>query len=237
MHRPGAGVNTAGVNNTVVKDASENNDRAAFIVANTEIQSTKLVPEIRLRLASENMAIWRMNDEQREAAGVPLPFWAFAWAGGQALARYILDHPSTVAGRKLLDMGAGSGLEAIAAAMAGAEVVAADTDPFAIAATEMNAALNGVGLSVTSDDLIGQTGNWDAVMVGDLFFEQPLAENLEAWLRGLHRRGGKILIGDPQRTYLPRAGLEKLTTYAVPTTTALEDSDLRNASVWRMVDG
>ena len=118
MHRPGAGVN-----NTVVKDASENNDRAAFIAANTENQSTRLVPEICLRLASENMAIWRINDEQREAAGVPLFFWAFAWASGQALARYILDHPSTVAGRKLLDMGAGSGLEAIAAAMAEAEVV------------------------------------------------------------------------------------------------------------------
>lgn len=224
-------MNNAGVNN-----ADVNNDRAAFIAANTEIQSPRLLPEIRLHLASENMAIWQMNDEQREAAGVPLPYWAFAWAGGQALARYMLDHPTAVAGRRLLDIGAGSGLEAIAAAMAGAEVVAADTDPFAIAATEMNAALNGVGLTVTSDDLIGQTGDWDVVMVGDLFFEQPLAKHLEAWLRGLHGDGREILIGDPQRTYLPRGGLEKLATYAVPTTAALEDSNLRNASVWRMVD-
>jgi predicted nicotinamide N-methyase len=200
MHRPGVGANIAEVNNAAVNNTGVNNDRAAFIAANTEIQSPRLLPEIRLHLASENMAIWQMNDEQREAAGVPLPYWAFAWAGGQALARYMLDHPTAVAGRRLLDIGAGS------------------------------------GLMVTSDDLIGQTGDWDVVMVGDLFFEQPLAKHLEAWLRGLHGDGREILIGDPQRTYLPRGGLEKLATYAVPTTAALEDSDLRNASVWRMVD-
>ena len=140
-----------------------------------------------------------------------------------------------MAGKRLLDVGAGSGLEAIAGAMAGADVVAADVDPFAIVATGMNAALNDVVLAVTSDDMIGRTGAWDVVMVGDLFFEQPLAKHLETWLRGLHRDGVEVLIGDPQRTYLPRRGLEKLTTYAVPTTSALEDSDLRNASVWRMI--
>ena len=212
------------------------NDEAAFVAANTEIQSPQLLPEIRLHLASENMAIWQMSDEERAAAGVPLPYWAFAWAGGQALARYILDQPGRVAGKSVLDVGAGSGLEAIAAAMAGADVLAADVDPFAIAATGMNAALNGVALTLTSDDMIGRTGAWDMVMVGDLFFEQPLARDLETWLRGLHRGGTEILIGDPQRTYLPRLGLEKLVTYAVPTTTALEDSDLRNASVWRIID-
>jgi predicted nicotinamide N-methyase len=213
-----------------------NDDPAAFIAANTEIQSTQLLPEIRLHLASENMAIWQMNDEERSAAGVPLPYWAFAWAGGQALARYLLDHPETVAGRKLLDVGAGSGLEAIAGAMAGATVIAADTDPFAVAATEMNAKLNNVSVHATPDDPVGQSGDWDLVMVGDLFFEQPLAKQMEAWLRGLLAAGVEVLIGDPKRTYLPREGLEKITTYAVPTTSALEDSDLRNASVWRMVD-
>jgi len=141
----------------------------AFIAANTEIQTTRLLPEIRLHLASENMAIWRMSDEERSAAGVPLPYWAFAWAGGQALARYLLDHPAAVAGKRLLDIGAGSGLEAIAGAMAGARVLAADTDPFAAAATEMNAKLNGVRLEVTSHDPIGGMEQWDLVMVGDLF--------------------------------------------------------------------
>ncbi|MDP6871884.1 MAG: 50S ribosomal protein L11 methyltransferase [Alphaproteobacteria bacterium] len=209
---------------------------AAFIVANTVVQSTALLPEIKLRLASEDMPIWQMNDEEREAAGVPLPYWAFAWAGGQALARYFLDWPGTVRGKTVLDMGAGCGLEAIAAAMAGARAVtAADTDPFAIAATKLNAALNGMNVDTTVEDLIGRTGDWDIVMIGDLFFEQPLAKHLEAWLRGLHETGVEILIGDPQRTFLPRRGLEKLATFAVPTTSALEDSDLRNASVWRMV--
>jgi predicted nicotinamide N-methyase len=111
-----------------------------------------------------------------------------------------------------------------------------DTDPFAIAATGLNARLNGVDVQTTTDDLIGQSGNWDLIMVGDLFFEQPLAVRLEKWLRGLLATGVEVLIGDPQRTFMPRQGLEKITTYAVPTTSALEDSDLRNASVWRMVD-
>lgn len=213
-----------------------NEGRAAFIAANTEIQSLDLLPEIQLHLASENMAIWQMSEAERATAGVPLPYWAFAWAGGQALARYLLDHPQLVSGKRLLDVGAGSGLEAIAAAMVGAHVVAADTDPFAVTATEMNAALNGVALVATMEDPIDGVGDWDVVMVGDLFFEQPLARHLEAWLRGLHRKGVEVLSGDPQRTYLPRVGLEKRASYAVLTTSALEDSDLRNASVWRMFD-
>lgn len=212
-------------------------DRAAFIAANTAVQSTALLPEIRLHLASEAMPIWQMTDEERAAAGLPLPYWAFAWAGGQALARYLLDHADVLAGKRILDVGAGSGLEAIAAAMAGAEsVTAADTDPFAITAIKMNAGLNQVVLATRQDDVIDQAGDWHLVMVGDLFFEHPLAQRLEAWLRGLLQGGAEILIGDPQRTYLPRQGLEKLATYAVPTTSALEDSDLRNASVWRMLN-
>jgi predicted nicotinamide N-methyase len=211
--------------------------RTDFIVANTTVQRTELLPEIQLHLASEDMPIWQMDAAAREAAGVPLPYWAFAWAGGQALARYCLDQPVAVAGKDVLDIGAGSGLEAIAARMAGAaSVEAVDTDPFAIAATGLNARLNGVDVQTTTDDLIGQSGNWDLIMVGDLFFEQPLAVRLEKWLRGLLATGVEVLIGDPQRTFMPRQGLEKITTYAVPTTSALEDSDLRNASVWRMVD-
>lgn len=214
-----------------------NADRAAFIAANTVVQSPELLPEIKLHLASDDMPIWQMSDEEREAAGVPLPYWAFAWAGGQALARYLLDQPEAACGKKILDVGAGSGLEAIAAAMSRADAVtAADTDPFAVAATMLNMDLNGMVLDATTADFVGESGDWDLVMIGDLFFEQPLAGHLESWLRGLHRQGVEILIGDPQRTFLPRRGLEKLTSYAVPTTSALEDSDLRNASVWRMVD-
>ncbi len=159
-------------------------ERAAFIAANTQVQSIALLPEIRLHLASEAMPIWQMSDEERAAAGLPLPYWAFAWAGGQALARYILDRPETVAGKRILDVGAGSGLEAIAAAMAGARAVTAvDTDPFAITAIEMNAELNQVAMDTRQDDPIdqsgGQAGEWQVVMVGDLFFEQPLARRLE----------------------------------------------------------
>ncbi len=153
------------------------------------------------------------------------------------MARYLLDQPGAVWGKTVLDVGAGSGLEAIAAAMTRADaVLAADIDLFAIAATELNAELNGMVLDTTAEDLVGQSGDWDLVMIGDLFFEQPLAKHLESWLRDLHATGVEILIGDPQRTFLPRQGLEKLASYLVPTTSALEDSDLRNASIWRMVD-
>jgi predicted nicotinamide N-methyase len=216
-------------------------DQAAFIAANTEIQSTALLPEIRLHLASEDMALWQMSDEDRMAEDLPLPYWAFAWAGGQALARHLLDNWEVVRGKRVLDIGAGSGLEAIAAAMAGAVAVrAADVDPFAIAATRLNAELNGMDVDAwlgdPMNDQTGEPDDWDVIMVGDLFFEQPLARELEAWLRGLLPQGVEILIGDPQRTYLPREGLEKVMTYTVETTSELEDSDLRNASVWRMVD-
>ncbi|MBC8239038.1 MAG: methyltransferase [Alphaproteobacteria bacterium] len=171
---------------------------------------------------------------------MPFPYWALAWAGGRALARHLLDNWEVVRGKRVLDVGAGCGLEAIAAAMAGAaSVTAVDIDPFAIAATRLNADLNGMDVDTwlgdPVNDLAGQPPDWDVVMVGDLFFEQPLARQLEAWLRDLLRQDVKILIGDPQRTYLPREGLENVATYAVQTTSDLEDSDLRNASVWRMV--
>ena len=211
-------------------------DPTAFIVANTEIQSTSLLPEIRLHLASEDMALWQMSDEDRSLEGLPLPYWAFAWAGGQALARHLLDNWEAVRGKRVLDVGAGSGLEAIAAAMAGAaSITAVDVDPYAIAATRLNADLNRVDVATWLGDPVGRPRDWDVVMVGDLFFEQPLAQDLEDWLRGLLDHGVEVLIGDPQRTYLPRQGLDRLASYAVPTTSALEDSDLRNASVWRMV--
>ena len=207
---------------------------AAFIHANTAIEVPPLIPEIRLHLASEIVPIWRATEEDLAALGLPPPYWAFAWAGGQALARYVLDNPEIVAGQTVLDFASGSGLAAIAAALAGAATVtAADIDPYASAAIGLNAALNGVSVEVTSGDIIGRTGPWDVVLAGDICYERPLADRVTAWLRGLSEAGVTVLLGDPGRTYLPKEGLEWLVRYAVKTTRELEDTDVRNAVVWR----
>lgn len=211
-------------------------DAAAFIRANTAIEAPRLVPEIRLHLASEITPIWEATEAALDAANLDPPYWAFAWAGGQALARYLLDNPETVAGKRVLDFGAGSGIEAIAAAMAGAaSVLAADVDPVAAAATRLNAGLNGVAVETTSRDLVGEWGGWDVVLAGDVCYERPMAERVEAWLADCAKAGALVLVGDPGRTYLPRRGLERLTGYAVRTTREIEDTDLRNACVWRVV--
>ncbi|MDO8838800.1 MAG: methyltransferase [Parvibaculum sp.] len=213
------------------------NDPARFIRENTGLLEPPLIPEIRLHLASEIVPIWQMTEAELEKSGLPPPFWAFAWAGGQALARYILDNPEIVHGRHVLDFGAGSGLVGIAAMKAGAaSVLAADIDAFAAAAIALNAATNGVVIAVTMDDLIG-VGNrgWDIVLVGDVCYEGPLSARIEAWLRTLAGEELPVLIGDPGRTYLPKTGMEKLVSYAVKTTRELEDTDVRNTSVWRVL--
>ena len=212
-------------------------DPAAFIRGNTALHQPPLVPEISLHLASEIVPIWQMTEEELEKSGLPPPFWAFAWAGGQALSRYILDNPQIVAGRRVLDFGSGSGLIGIAAMKAGAlSVLAADIDPFAVASIELNAQSNGVEIAVTAEDIVGvENRGWDVVLVGDMCYERPLAERIEAWLRRLAGEGVEVLIGDPGRTYLPRTGLEKLVSYAVMTTRELEDTDVRNTSVWRVL--
>jgi predicted nicotinamide N-methyase len=204
----------------------------AFIRANTQLLAPPLVPEIRLHLASEVVPLWRRTEEELHAMGVPPPYWAFAWAGGQALARHLLDNPQAVAGRRVLDIGSGSGLVAIAAAKAGAaDVLAADIDPFAAAAIRLNAAEAGVILAVTQDDVIGVAGAWDVVLVGDLFYERPLAERLLAWLR---QRRGTVLLGDPGRSYFPKDGVEKLAGYEVAVTRDLEDREIRSTGVYRL---
>jgi predicted nicotinamide N-methyase len=210
--------------------------REAFVRANTGIEAPPLTPEIRLHLASEVVPLWQASEEELAVQGLPPPFWAFAWAGGQALARYILDHPQTVAGQRVLDFAAGSGLQAIAAALAGAaRVAASEIDPFAGAAIRLNAALNGVALEVVLDDLVGgDDGRWDVVLAGDVFYERPMAERVEPWLRRLAARGGLVLLGDPGRSYLPRSGLERLIAYSVKTSRELEDTDVRNTVVWRL---
>jgi predicted nicotinamide N-methyase len=207
---------------------------AAFIRSNTAIEVPPLIPEIRLHLATEIVPIWRATEEELADMGVPPPYWAFAWAGGQALARYILDNPETVAGRNVLDFASGSGLAAIAAAMAGAETVTAtDIDPYASAAIGLNAALNGVDVTISTGDMIGSKGPWDVVLAGDICYERPLADRVTAWLRSLAVEGVTVLLGDPGRTYLPKDGLDWVIRYAVKTTRELEDTDVRNAVVWR----
>jgi len=195
--------------------------------------SPPLVPEIRLYLASEVVPLWRKTEEELNAMGVPPPYWAFAWAGGQALARYILDHPETVRGKSVLDFGAGSGLVALAAAKAGAaKVLAADIDKFSIAAITANAEANGVAVATTADDIIGEELVFDVILVGDMCYERPLAERLMAWLKNRH---AEILLGDPGRSYFPKQGLEQLAHYNVAVSRDLEDREIRETGVWKLM--
>jgi predicted nicotinamide N-methyase len=209
---------------------------ADFIRANTAIATPSLIPEIRLHLATEITPIWQASEDALARANVPPPFWAFPWAGGQALARYVLDNREIVAGKRVLDFGAGSGLLAIAASQAGAAViVAAEIDDFAAAAIALNAGLNGVVVAVETGDLIGTAaGEWDVVLVGDMCYEQPLADRLTAWLRALAGSGVTVLLGDPGRSYVPTSGLVSLARYKVATSLELEDRESRDGVVWRV---
>jgi predicted nicotinamide N-methyase len=208
---------------------------AAFILANTTLLAPPLVPEVQLHLAHEALSLWEKTEEELGELGLPPPFWAFAWAGGQALARYLLDNPALVAGKRALDFASGSGLVAIAAMRAGAEAVtASEIDRFARAAIVANVAANGVRVAVTEAESIGRDEGWDVVLVGDAFYEKPLADRLLAWLAPLARRGATVLIGDPGRTYLPKDRLTRLATYDVPVTRALEDAEIKRTSGWRL---
>ena len=212
-------------------------DPEAFVRGNTAIKTPPLVPEIRLHLATEVTPIWQASEESLARGQVPPPFWAFAWAGGQALARYLLDHPETVAGRHVLDLASGSGMVAIAAAKAGASrVTASDIDPFATAAIALNAALNGVTVQVEPRDLLdrGAVG-WDVVTAGDVCYEEPMASRMIALLRRTAGRGRMALLGDPGRAYLPREGLVELARYTVPVSRELEDREAREGVVYRVL--
>jgi predicted nicotinamide N-methyase len=212
-------------------------DPALFVRRNTAIAAPPLVPEIRLHLATEITPIWQATEESLARSGVPPPYWAFAWAGGQALARYILDEPTEVAGRFVLDFGAGSGLVAIAAAKAGAAgVLATEIDHFAAAAIAMNATLNDVAVTVTTADLI-DTANprWEVIAAGDVCYERPMAARVARWLTALARRGCLVLLGDPGRAYLPANGLRECARYVVPTSRELEDRNTRDGVVWQVL--
>jgi predicted nicotinamide N-methyase len=212
-------------------------DAAEFVRANTALIAPPLVPEIRLHLATEVVPLWRKTEEELQEQGIPPPYWAFAWAGGQALARHVLDHPDTIREGAVLDFGSGSGLIAIAAMKAGAaSVLAADIDTFAAAAVALNADANDVAIDTTTDDVVGTDRPWDVILCGDMCYERPLAERLLDWLRERAVNGTLVLLGDPGRTYFPKSGVEKLATYHVQTTRDLEDRDIRETSVYRLGD-
>lgn len=206
-------------------------DRAAFIRSHTSIMAPPLVPEVKLHLAHEAVPIWQKTEDELGKTGLPPPFWAFAWAGGQALARHVLDHPEIVRGRSIVDLASGSGLVGIAAKLAGARsVLAADIDPFSIAAIGLNAALNGVALEVGSGNLLDAPPPVvDVILAGDVFYEKNTAARCIAWLK---QAKSQVLIGDPGRSYLPREVLEKQAEYAVPVTRDLEDAEIKQTAVW-----
>ncbi|MCX7587625.1 class I SAM-dependent methyltransferase [Phenylobacterium sp. 58.2.17] len=210
--------------------------RRAFILENTRIQPPPHTPELNLHLADEVTPIWRLTEEALAEIGLPPPFWAFAWAGGQALARYVLDHPDEVAGKRVVDFASGSGIVGIAAMRAGAgHVLATDIDPFCGAALAVNGELNGVRIDFTDQNLLdAPPPDVDVILAGDICYEKPLATQVMDWLAAAHVRGTRVLIGDPGRSYFPRVGLEKLAEYEVPTTRELEDREVKKTAVWTL---
>lgn len=211
-------------------------DPAAFILANTRLQAVPHTPGISLWLADEITPIWRMTEEELGEIGLPPPFWAFAWSGGQGLARWLLDNPSEVLGKTVIDFATGSGLVGIAAMKAGAaSVTGADIDPFCAAAVALNAGANGVEMGFTDRNLLDATPpEVDVICAGDVCYEKPMTERVLDWLGQARANGTRVLIGDPHRTYFPKEGLELLAEYQVPTTRELEDFAIKRSSVWAM---
>lgn len=211
-------------------------DPARFIRDNTRLQPVSHTPEVSLWLADEVTPIWRLTEEELGEMGLPPPFWAFAWAGGQALARWLLDHPQAVEGCRVLDLATGSGLVGIAAMKAGAaSVLAADIDPYCAAAVAANAEANGVEITFTADNLLeAPPAAFDLICAGDVFYEGPMAAAMLAWLKQARAAGSSVLVGDPGRTYFPKEGLSLLAEYRVPTTRELEDQEVKRTRVWSL---
>lgn len=211
--------------------------RQAFISSHTQLLPVPHAPEIQLHLADDTTHLWLKTEEELGQIGLPPPFWAFAWAGGQALARYVMDHPQYVIGKRVLDFATGSGLVGIAAAKAGAtHVTASDIDPFAIAALQLNAQFNGVTIEPVEADLTNAPGSWDVILAGDVSYENKMAQAVTTWLNRMHRQGVLVLIGDPGRAYLARDQLEPIANYRVPVMRDLEDLEVKNTSVWRFTE-
>ena len=209
-----------------------------FVHANTAVAAAPLVPEISLHLATEVTPLWQATESELARSGLEPPFWAFAWPGGQALARHVLDHPELVRGRRVLDIAAGCGIAAIAAARAGAaEVIANEIDDFAAAALALNAGINRAAVEISRRDLLGDGGSdgFDLILAGDVCYERPMADRVIPWLRSLAGAGVTILMGDPGRAYLPAQGLVEVASYDVPTSRELEDRELRVTRVLRLM--
>ena len=214
-------------------------DPEAFIRANTALEAPAMVPEFKLWLASEYVPIWQATETWLEEHNVDPPYWAFCWPGGQAVARYLLDHPEMVRGRQVIDFAAGSGVSSMAAARAGAaSVTANDTDTLSLVAARLNAAANGLAVEVSAEDwLAGPDGapEADVVIAGDVCYEREMSARALAWLRGHARAGRLVLLGDPGRNYFSAQGLEELARYEIPTSLQLENRGMRETVVWRVL--
>ncbi|MFL5771085.1 MAG: class I SAM-dependent methyltransferase [Chloroflexota bacterium] len=211
--------------------------RRAFVAHHTRLRPVAGVEGIRLHLADDAAQVWQATEEATGTTSAPIPFWAFAWAGGLALARYLADRPADVRDRRVLDFATGSGLVAIAAAKAGASaVIAADIDPFAEAAVELNARANRIRVEFVGRDLLAETppADVDVLLAGDTWYEGPFAERVQPWLRAAADSGIRVLVGDPGRRYLPAEGLTEIAAYEVETTTQLEDRAVVVARVFEI---
>lgn len=214
---------------------------AALVFDATEDAAAPLVPEIRLRLADGLTSTWEATEAAAGGAKPP-PFWAFAWAGGQALARLVLDYPDLVRGRTVLDFASGCGISAVAALKSGARsVTASEIDPFAVAATRAAFALNGYAddarAQAALEDFVDRDDGWDVVLAGDVCYERPAAGRITLWLRSLAARGAVVLLADPGRQYAPSDGLEELAVYAAPARREIESAETQTTRVWRIVEG
>ncbi|MEQ8332430.1 50S ribosomal protein L11 methyltransferase [Nisaea sp.] len=217
---------------------------ADFIRRNTEIISPPLVPELSLHLATEATPLWQATETELEQNGLPPPYWAFAWAGGQAVARYVIDNAPLVAGKRVLDVGAGSGMVGLAALWASAAtVISNDTDPVAAIAIALNAQTNGLeaGLTVSGRDMLdeptmAEDGGplYDTVLAGDICYERAMSDRMQKWLQRHADAGALVLLGDPGRTYRPTGGIAFCARYDVPVSLEIEDSELRQTTVWRL---
>jgi predicted nicotinamide N-methyase len=213
--------------------------RRAFIRHWTHLQAPPLVPEVRLHLAERVMPLWEALARDAAEPELPPPYWAFAWAGGQALARYVLDHPELVRDRRVVDLATGSGLCAIAATLAGArELLAIDIDPWAREAVALNASANGVHIPFAGDDpLDTEPPDTDVILAGDIGYEWALAERGVTWLRRAASKGVEVLVGDPERHHLPHEGLHEACVYEVPTTNDLEQAPSKRTTIYRVLPG
>ncbi|WP_144185932.1 class I SAM-dependent methyltransferase [Elioraea rosea] len=211
-------------------------EREAFVLGQTAPAAPPLVPEVTLHLASAITPIWEATEVSLARSGVEPPYWAFAWPGGQALARFVLDDPALVRDRRVLDFAAGCGLAAIAAAKAGAaHVLAAELDPLAATAARLNAAANGVAIETEASNLLAAPpSGWDVILAGDVCYEARMTARVVPWLRQAADAGTLVLLADPGRAYLPRGGIEAVAAYDVPVTRELEDRELRRTVIYRL---